>query len=591
MREPTGDRIEEIFVAALDRAPAERVDFLDSACGGDARLRDHVESLLEDHEQAGNFMRPPSDSGPDALVPGLGPDVAGQRIGAYTIRRVIDSGGMGVVYEAEQEHPNRIVALKVMRPGVASASSLRRFEYEAQILACLRHPNIAQVYEAGTHGNGHGAVPYFAMEYVPGASNLIEYANDRRLDIRGRLELFVTVCQAVHHGHVKGVVHRDLKPANILVDGTGDPKIIDFGVARATDADIAVTTHQTDLGQLIGTLQYMSPEQCEADPHDIDSRSDVYALGVVLYELLCGRPPYDLANAAIPEALRLIRDEPPARPSTINRTLRGDLETITLKALQKERERRYQSANDLARDIDRYLSDQPIAARPPSVRYQLVKFAQRNKAVLAGVVGMFVLLVLGTIVSSFGFIQANRQRVEAESEAAKAAAVTEFLGNMIGATDFAEAGRRLTVVQVLDQAMREIESALPGQEETQAEIRHLAGLSYISMSELDRSVEQLRAALEIRRRVLGPAHPDTLESAHALGRVLWQDKQLEEAEDVLRDVVEKRRRTLGGDHPDTLWSMSRLCGVLDHRGDRNLVLSQDTGNVGHHARPVIHVET
>ncbi len=214
-----------------------------------------------------------------------------KRIGQYRIKRAIASGGMGTVYEAVQEKPRRTVAVKVMRAGIASRSALRRFEYESQLLARLRHPGIAQVYDAGTHKDGEVTVPYFAMEYIVGAKPVTDYVKDKKLGTRERLKLFAEVCEAVHHGHQKGIIHRDLKPSNILVDGSGQVKIIDFGVARCTDSDMAVTTLQTDVGQLIGTLQYMSPEQCAADPHDIDTRSDVYALGVVFYEMLCDRNP------------------------------------------------------------------------------------------------------------------------------------------------------------------------------------------------------------------------------------------------------------------------------------------------------------
>ena len=236
--------------------------------------------------------------------------LVGETVGGYRIKRVIAAGGMGVVYEAQQEQPRRVVALKVMRAGLASRSALRRFEYEAQLLARLRHPGVAQVYEAGTHDDGRARVPWFAMEYIPGALDLVSYAVKNKLSTEQRLELMAKVCEAVQHGHQKGIIHRDLKPANILVDTSGQPKVIDFGVARATDSDLALTAMQTDVGQLIGTLQYMSPEQCEADPHDLDMRSDVYALGVVLYELLTGALPYRVSQKTVMESARTICEEP-----------------------------------------------------------------------------------------------------------------------------------------------------------------------------------------------------------------------------------------------------------------------------------------
>ena len=302
----------------------------------------------------------------------------GQRVGQYHIKNLIATGGMGSVYLAVQEQPRRTVALKLLKRGIASRSALRRFEYEAQILARLRHPGIAQIYEAGTHQEdpaGPGT-PFFAMEYIAEAKSITQYAADRKLGTHKRLELFARICDAVHHGHQKGIIHRDLKPTNLLVDAAGQVKVIDFGVARATDSDQAVTTLQTDLGQLIGTLQYMSPEQYDADPAALDTRSDVYALGVVLYELLCERLPYDLTRATIYQAARIIRDQAPPRPSTVSRLITADLETITLKALQKQRDERYQSAGDLGRDVRRYLNHEPIDARPLSFTYQIGKLAQ-----------------------------------------------------------------------------------------------------------------------------------------------------------------------------------------------------------------------
>ncbi|MHC4653187.1 MAG: serine/threonine protein kinase, partial [Planctomycetota bacterium] len=318
-----------------------------------------------------------------------------EKIGHYHIKRVIAAGGMGVVYEAVQEHPRRTVALKVVKQGIASRSALRRFEYESQILARLRHPGIAQVYEAGMHDDGSGGTPFFAMEYVAGAKDIIDYARAKELGTRAKLELFTKVCEAVHHGHQKGIIHRDLKPPNILIDSTGQPKIIDFGVARATDSDLAMPTLQTDVGQLVGTVQYMSPEQIDADPHDIDTRSDVYALGIILYRLIANQLPYDVSGTVIYEATRMVREEQPKRVSSIDRTLRGDVETIVLHALEKDRDRRYQSAVELSQDIDRYLSNRPIRARPPSLAYSFKTFVKRNKMLVGAIAAVFVALVFG----------------------------------------------------------------------------------------------------------------------------------------------------------------------------------------------------
>ncbi len=361
------------------------------------------------------------------------------RLGRYTIKRVLGEGGMGTVYLAEQENPRREVALKVIRAGYLAPEMLRRFELESQVLGRLQHPGIAQIYEAGvfaspTHERGDAPpTPFFAMEFVKGVP-LTEYADSKRLGTRQRLELIAKVCDAVYHAHQKGVIHRDLKPSNILVteldpgpstqhaapSTSALPKILDFGVARATDSDIQQTTMQTDVGQLIGTVPYMSPEQVTGDPNELDTRSDVYALGVIAYELLAGRLPHDLRRKMIHEAARIIREEEPTPLSSINRTLRGDVDTIIAKALEKEKTRRYQSAESLASDIRRYLKDEPIAARPASTWYQASKFAKRNKGLVTGLAAAFVLLIAGVIGTSIGLSQAVEAR-DAEAAARKEA--------------------------------------------------------------------------------------------------------------------------------------------------------------------------
>jgi tetratricopeptide (TPR) repeat protein/predicted Ser/Thr protein kinase len=329
------------------------------------------------------------------------------RLGHYRIVRKIAEGGMGAVYEAEQDNPRRTVALKVIRQGFPSEALLRRFEHEAQILGRLHHAGIAQVFEAGTASTPSGPQPFFVMELIDGRP-LTQFADQRGLDLRARLELMVRICDAVHHAHQKGVIHRDLKPANILVEESGQPKILDFGVARATDSDLRSATMQTDVGQLLGTLPYMSPEQVAADPLDLDIRSDVYALGVILYELVCGRPPYDLGGKMLHEAVHVIREVDPVPLSSINRVLRGDVEIIVEKALEKDKTRRYASAAELAADIERHLRDEPIVARPASTIYQLKKFTRRNKALVFGLAAVFVVLVAGIVVSRWQAVRAVR---------------------------------------------------------------------------------------------------------------------------------------------------------------------------------------
>ncbi len=314
---------------------------------------------------------------------------------------------MGAVYEAEQDSPRRTVALKVVRPGLASAALLKRFGHESQILGRLHHPGIAQVYEAGV-AEGQ---PFFAMEFIRG-QRLDEYARARTLP--ERLELMARVCDAVQHAHDQGVIHRDLKPANILVDPTGQPKVLDFGVARATDADLLTEAGLTQTGQLLGTLSYMSPEQVSANPAAIDHRADVYALGVLLFELVAGRLPHRLENRPLAETARLIVEEDPPRVGTLNPELRGDVETIVAKALEKDRARRYASSAELAADLRRCLSHEPIRARPPSALYQLRKFARRNRGLVGGLLATGVALVLGLVGTILFAIAEAGKRVQAE---------------------------------------------------------------------------------------------------------------------------------------------------------------------------------
>lgn len=377
------NKIRELF-DSISRQPKEsRQRALAELCPDDPDLQAEVLSLIEYEERAGpGFLTPSSVSKPGANSPD---PFIGRRIHKYQIIDAIAYGGMGAVYRAQQDNPARIVALKLMRAGFDSSSAKRRFEYETQVLARLRHPKIAQIFEAGTFnpsrdGEGVGpALPYFVMELVPEAKKITQYARDANLESRKRIELFLQACDAVQHGHQRGVMHRDIKPANILVDSTESVKLIDFGVAKATDSDVAATTLRTDVGQMVGTIQYMSPEQCEADPLSLDVRTDVYSLGVVLYELLCDQLPYDVSSLPLPSAARSVCETIPARPSAVARSLRSDLELVLLKALEKDRAQRYQSVADLARDLRHYLNREPIEARKPSVAAR-IKFLTRRHA-------------------------------------------------------------------------------------------------------------------------------------------------------------------------------------------------------------------
>jgi non-specific serine/threonine protein kinase/serine/threonine-protein kinase len=530
-----------------------------------------------------------------------------KRIGQFHVKGVLASGGMGTVYEAVQEHPRRTVAVKVMKHGIASRSALRRFEYESQILARLRHPGIAQVYEAGTHDDGTGAVPFFAMEYIPNAKPITEYAKRKKLGARDRLALFVRVCDAVQHGHQKGIIHRDLKPGNILVDSNGDVKIIDFGVARGTDSDLAVTTLQTDIGQLIGTLQYMSPEQCDADPHDIDTRSDVYTLGVVLYQLLSDKLPYDVSKTP---ALgpSMIREALPARLSTVDTALRGDTETIVFKALEKERERRYQSAVEFAQDIRRYLAGEAVVARAPSIVYQLRLFARRNKALFRASGAVAVVLLAGIIASTWQALRATRAerlaserlkateeaRTLAGREAETAKAINDFLNNDLLATVApGERGIDVTVREVLDAASKKIEGRFTDSPLVEASIRSTLAATYWGLGEYGAALPHAEKAVELQRAELTEEHRDTLDSMNNLAVLLDEQGRYAEAEALHRRTMATLRRVLGDEDPLTLDSMNNLAVLLRSQGrlDEAGALHRERLSVLRRARGAEHPDT
>jgi WD40 repeat protein/predicted Ser/Thr protein kinase len=417
-------RVRTVFAQAADLPRHERGAFLDAACRGEADLRAEVEGLLAYdfafgiEADEGGFLKSPLVRAPQGILPGssllplraeLGLPL---HIGRYRILRRHGEGGMGTVYEAEQDNPRRTVALKVIRHGLVSPELVKRFSHEAQILARLQHSGIAQVYEAGMGEDGQS---FFAMEFIRGLP-LDVYARSRRLNAAARLELLAGVCDAVQHAHEKGVIHRDLKPGNILVDETGQPKVLDFGVAHVTAADLLTSASRTQAGQLLGTLSYMSPEQIAADPAGLDGRSDVYTLGVILFELLVQRLPYQLEQLPAHEVARVIQQQEPSRLGTVDTIYRGDVEIIVGKTLEKAKTRRYASAGDLAADIRRYLRGEAILARPASALYQFRKFARRHSALVAGTSGIVAALLVGTVVSIvFAFRAAENAQVAAEN--------------------------------------------------------------------------------------------------------------------------------------------------------------------------------
>jgi WD40 repeat protein/predicted Ser/Thr protein kinase len=417
MPEPSPETVEALFQQAIDLDPERRGAFLDEQCASDPELRAAVEELLQCDAKAQStpdFLQSPAADA-RAVLSAAEPAVPAS-IGRYRVVRRLGEGGMGTVYEAEEDYPRRTVALKVMRPGLDSTELRKRFAREARILSRLHHAGIAQVYDSGATEDGR---LYLAMEFIRGLP-LGEHVRVRGLTPAARLELAARVCDAVQHAHEEGVVHRDLKPANILVTETGQPKVLDFGVAHATVGGLLESTAHTRTGQIIGTLGYMSPEQVAGDPQAVDERSDVYSLGVILYELLANRLPYQLSHLPIPEVVRVIQEVEPSHLGSVNREFRGEIETIVAKALEKDKARRYPSAGELGADLRRHLAHQPIRARPASALYQLVKFTRRHRALVAGVAATMTALALGLVGTILFAIGEARQRGQAEHLAQEA---------------------------------------------------------------------------------------------------------------------------------------------------------------------------
>ena len=420
-------RAKQVFQEALEKNGAERTQFVAAACGDDADLRAQVEALLAAHDQAGEFLASPTGGGADAAARAVAeeasdhpPEGPGTQIGPYKLLQLIGEGGFGMVYMADQVEPiRRRVALKIIKLGMDTKEVIARFESERQALAMMDHPNIARVLDAGATESGR---PYFVMELVKGVP-ITEYCDANRLSTRERLDLFVDLCKAVHHAHEKGVIHRDIKPSNVMVtlhDGTPVPKVIDFGIAKATNQPLTEKTLFTAYGQFLGTPAYMSPEQAALGGLEIDRRCDVYSLGVLLYELLTGTTPVEsaaLRSRAFMEVMRIIREDDPPTPSARLNTLgerlteiatsrhvepnalaklvRGDLDWIVMRAIEKDRRRRYASASELAGDVARYFRNEPVTARRPSAAYRMQKFARRRRGPLLAALGIAVAVAAG----------------------------------------------------------------------------------------------------------------------------------------------------------------------------------------------------
>jgi non-specific serine/threonine protein kinase/serine/threonine-protein kinase len=508
-------------------------------------------------------------------------DKPGSQIGCYRLLRVLGEGGMGMVYLAEQEQPiRRQVALKIVKPGMDSARVIARFEAERQALALLDHPNIAHVYDAGTTESGR---PYFVMEYVDGPP-ITEYCDRRKLTIEQRLSLFQQVCNAVQHAHQKGIIHRDLKPSNIVVAGEGEkaaPKIIDFGVAKAVGKPLTERTLVTEDSHLLGTPEYMSPEQADMASEDVDTRSDVYSLGVLLYVLLTGTLPFDsdtLRTGGIEHIRQVIRETNPKRPSTrlkklgdeatkaaenrctqvaaLARRLRSELEWIPLKAMRKHRCERYRSAAELADDVENYLKGDPLAAGPPTVRYRLGKFLQRNRILAASVTVVLIVLCVAVIISTHFAIKAGRQ-------ARIAQAVNGFLNQYVlrSFNPYREEGGEVTPLSILDAASSKLEGRFEGEPLIEASIHQTLGDMYLNYSQFEVARQHLERALRIQRKHLGEKDPATINSVFSLGYVLKRQGRYEEAEPYLLKALYARGRIFGPAHSRTLYAKHHL-GLL-----------------------------
>jgi serine/threonine protein kinase/tetratricopeptide (TPR) repeat protein len=597
-------RIKEIFADVCDLSPADRAAALEEQSAGDAELRAAVQSLLDAHDRAARFM-----SGATADVPGVVEDTPKQ-IGPYKILQKIGEGGFGTVYMAEQEQPvRRRVALKIIKLGMDTRQVVARFEAERQALAMMDHPGIAKVFDAGATETGR---PYFVMELVKG-DPITMFADAQRLSIRQRLELFARVCQAVQHAHQKGIIHRDIKPSNVLVnmqDGQPSAKVIDFGIAKAVSQRLTEKTLFTEFHQMIGTPEYMSPEQADGSL-DIDTRTDIYGLGVLLYELLTGTTPFDgreLRSKAYGEIQRVIREVDPPAPSTrlsrmratiagvaaqrqveprkLNTLVRGELDWIVMKALEKDRARRYETANGLAADVLRHLADEPVGAGPVGAAYRSRKFVRRHRAKVMVIAGAFVLLVLGTSLyirsiraeqarTRAALAEAKAQRDEAEHQKRDAQqanentkAVNGFLTDgIIGAAapELAQ-GKQISVKDAVDKASATVHESFADRPLIEAAVRNTLAETYHSLGRADLGLPHAQAAVEIRRRLLGREHPDTLDSINNLGMLLRTQGRLDDAEKNWSDLVVTARRTLGADHPDTLLWASNLAHLVQDRG-------------------------
>jgi non-specific serine/threonine protein kinase/serine/threonine-protein kinase len=584
------EKIKAVVGHALELEPGERTAYLDLACAEEPGMRAEVESLLAAHGEAdGLSVGAGFKAGAEAFPPGV---QAEQTIGPYVLVRELGAGGMGQVWLAQQTQPvRRRVALKVIRAGIHDTAIVQRFFYERQSLAQMEHPAIARVFDAGTTAAGQ---PYLVMEFVDGLP-ITEYCDTNQLGLRERLGLFLKVCEGVQHAHQKAIIHRDLKPSNILVvevDGKPQPRIIDFGLAKTTVPAVPGETLYTQVGAFLGTPGYMSPEQADPAVRDIDTRTDVYSLGVILYELLTGTPPFETQNwkqMRLDEVLRQLRESDPPRPSTRvseNRTastaaaearamppfqlvsaLRGDLDWITMKALEKDRDRRYGSPSELAADVERHLEHRPVMARPAGHWYELQKYVRRHRTLVGATAAAFLLLAAFATRESLQARRIARERDRANQEAATAKETADFLVRLFEVTDPSEArGKSVTAYEILNQASKRIDTELQ-QPSVRARLELTMARAYKGLGLYQPSVDLAAHSWSTRRSLLGENDAATLESRSELGDSLRALGKKDDAETQLRATLDAQRAALGADAQAAYTTMARLGVVVYLKGD------------------------